>query len=352
MDQLRPKDRRKFVFSLFRANPGKSLPELVELISSLGVPRATIYRLYRKFSDGCDENAKTGSGRKPSILNSRKKRQFLKCANNNIMSIRNLASKFNLSKSYAYDLLRKNGICYKKQVEIPKSDERLRARQQERLRILSENVIKKSGKKYIIEDDESYFPLRNSDRNGHHGLWTSDRASAPDNIKFRSRQKFPVKLCVWIAVSAKGPSEPYFVPAKTALDSDLYIKECLLKRLSPYISEKFDNKRYIFWPDGASAHYAQKTIQAYSDLSINYVRKADNPPNIPHLRVIEKFWAHLKHKVYENNWSTTTILALKRRIKVKIAEFDSAYWRRLFASTRSDIADADEHGVLYKFSRI
>ena len=224
MDQLRPKDRRKFVFSLFRANPGKSLPELVELISSLGVPRATIYRLYRKFSDGCDENA--------------------------------------------------------------------------------------------------------------------------------SRQKFPVKLCVWIAVSAKGPSEPYFVPAKTALDSDLYIKECLLKRLSPYISEKFDNKRYIFWPDGASAHYAQKTIQAYSDLSINYVRKADNPPNIPHLRVIEKFWAHLKHKVYENNWSTTTILALKRRIKVKIAEFDSAYWRRLFASTRSDIADADEHGVLYKFSRI
>jgi hypothetical protein len=35
------------------------------------------------------------------------------------------------------------------------------------------------------------------------------------------------------------------------------------------------------------------------ELKTEYVPKIENPPNVPQIRPIEKFWANLKKKVYQ-----------------------------------------------------
>jgi transposase len=47
----------------------------------------------------------------------------------------------------------------------------------------------------------------------------------------------------------------------------------------------------------ASRHYAKDTIQWSNDNSVKFVQKEHNPPNVPEIRPIEKFWAHCKRKL-------------------------------------------------------
>ena len=49
-----------------------------------------------------------------------------------------------------------------------------------------------------------------------------------------------------------------------------------------------------FWPDLASAHYADATQQFLKDEGIWYIPKYNNPSAIASLRPIEDFWAAVK----------------------------------------------------------
>ena len=67
-------------------------------------------------------------------------------------------------------------------------------------------------------------------------------------------------------------------------------------------SEKFIEKHhssddYLFWRDLASSHYAKDTISWMNDKTIKFMPKDMNPPNVPQLRPIEKFLAHLAQKL-------------------------------------------------------
>jgi hypothetical protein len=47
-----------------------------------------------------------------------------------------------------------------------------------------------------------------------------------------------------------------------------------------------------------------------------------NPPNAPQIRPIENYWAMLKMKVYEGNWSGKDRPNMIQRIKQKQKEID------------------------------
>ena len=47
-----------------------------------------------------------------------------------------------------------------------------------------------------------------------------------------------------------------------------------------------------------------------------------NPANVPKARPIEDFWANLKAKVYEGDWTAKTLEDLKRRIKYCLSKMD------------------------------
>jgi transposase len=76
----------------------------------------------------------------------------------------------------------------------------------------------------------------------------------------------------------------------------------------------------VFWPDLAFAHYAKDKLVRLEELKIEYVQKEENPPNVPHIRPIEKFWANLKRKVYSNKYRPKDLKCLMIRKKLKSIE--------------------------------
>ena len=49
------------------------------------------------------------------------------------------------------------------------------------------------------------------------------------------------------------------------------------------------HNKYVFWPDLASAHYAQVVQDYLKEKKINYVPKWMDPANVPKARPIEDF---------------------------------------------------------------
>jgi hypothetical protein len=96
----------------------------------------------------------------------------------------------------------------------------------------------------------------------------------------------------------------------------------LRSKLVPFIKEHHNDGNYVFWPDLASSHYAQATMDFLDEKKIIYVPKGDNPPNVPQARPIENFWGDLSRRVYENGWQAKTKSKLIRRINSKLKEFD------------------------------
>jgi len=80
------------------------------------------------------------------------------------------------------------------------------------------------------------------------------------------------------------------------MNADLYLKECLKKKLIPFIQQNYPDRNILFWPDLATAHYANKCILLLKEEKINFVEKKENPPNVPQARPIEKYWAICKQR--------------------------------------------------------
>ena len=57
------------------------------------------------------------------------------------------------------------------------------------------------------------------------------------------------------------------------------------------------------------------------------IRKDLNLPNSPQVRPIERFWAHLKSKVFDRNWEAKNTDQLKRKIVCVSKTFDAGYFQ-------------------------
>ena len=143
----------------------------------------------------------------------------------------------------------------------------------------------------VVIDDEKYFTLSDYKIPGNAGYYSSDKSKCPDKVRFVGEEKYPTKVLIWIAISARGISKPLIRPSKSkAINSDIYINECLAKRLLPFIYEHHpDDFNYIYWSDLTQAHFSKSTV-AWMDQNVNYVPKPLNPPNVTQTRPIENFW--------------------------------------------------------------
>ena len=100
------------------------------------------------------------------------------------------------------------------------------------------------------------------------------------------------------------------------------MKECINKRLLPFIAKFHSNGNYLFWHDLAKAHYSNIVQQCLTEKNIPFVSRVDNPPNVSQGRPIETVWTVLERKIYENNWEAKSIGHLVKRIKQKAKELD------------------------------
>jgi len=123
----------------------------------------------------------------------------------------------------------------------------------------------------------------------NNGFYTFDKQYAPDNVKYKPKEKYEKKVLVWLALSAKGISTPFIGTTKgPAVTAGVYIDNCLSKLL-PFIETYHSHDDYVFWPDLSTSHYANETTQWLLEHQINFIPKQTNPPKVPKARPIEDF---------------------------------------------------------------
>ena len=59
-----------------------------------------------------------------------------------------------------------------------------------------------------------------------------------------------------MAISPKGMSQIYIRPSGLAVNQEVYLNECIIKRLMLFIEKHYKKHKYVFWPDLASSNYA------------------------------------------------------------------------------------------------
>ena len=193
----------------------------------------------------------------------------------------------------------------------------------------------------FILDDESYFTLSNPTLSGNDTFYSNDRTLTPDDLK----PKYEPKVLVWLAISTKGISQIHIRPSGMAINQEVYLNECIIKRLVPFINKYHSNGNYVFWPDLASSNYAYSITDWLEEQNITFLPKDMNPANLPEARPIEDFWAILKREEYMDGWTADIVDQLESRIKNCLRKIDVKVVQDLVATTHKRLDQIHRFGV-------
>jgi hypothetical protein len=164
-------------------------------------------------------------------------------------SLRKAAKKFNCSHETIRVILQKMKkpiLCYKEKqcrIEPPFSDLWL---------VQNVNGYYKLRNSYFILDNESFFTLINSTLSGNDTYYSNDRTLTPDDVKHYEKSKYEPKVFVWLAISTKGVSQIHIRPSGMPINQEVYLNECIIKRLVPFINKNYSDGNYVFRPALAS----------------------------------------------------------------------------------------------------
>ena len=157
---------------------------------------------------------------------------------------------------------------------------------------------------------------------GNNIYYSDDPKNAPPDVKYKFKKKFEPKVMLYIAVSNKGVSEPYFRKSGLAVNQHVYKNDCLRSIFLPFIKKHHQNDDCVFWPDKASSHYAKSVVQFLNADNIPFVPKSRNPTNLPQCRPIEDFFGQLAQMVYKENWKAKNVKQLQNRIRNCLRKID------------------------------
>lgn len=285
-------DNRKKILNKYLENPNQSYSMIAK---SIQLPKSTVFDVISRYKktltvDRAPKTKDTSAFRN-KILTSKIKRSVIQ---NPGLSLRQRAVKYGTSHETVRRILKKSKLRIYRAIKIPNRNDLQNLKAKKRCRKLYDNVLTKF-KGCLILDDETYVKVDQNQVPGQKFYVANKRLNVPDKYKFIKLDKYGKKLMIWQAICSCGLKSRAFVTSST-LTSDVYIQECLEKRLLPFI--KKHNVPTIFWPDLASCHYSRKTMEWYRQNSIEVITKEMNPPNTPELRPIERYWAIVK-RIYK-----------------------------------------------------
>lgn len=281
-------------FYLNHANQEKS--KTVEHFSNEGIPRRTIYSVIQKFNKFGHIGDLPRSGRPVTVSTEKTKSKVRKMfEGKDRISTRMAAAKLNISQSSVARIkLRQLGIRSFVKQKAPKYTDRQMDRAKKGAHHVYRKIIPSGGGKILIMDDESYFPKDPSQVAGRQYYHTANKNSIDRNLKVKPKMKFAEKYLVWQAISSDGKRSEPFILDRQAMNQDVYLKDCIEKRLIPFIRKYYSTDAVIFWPDLASAHYANRVLERLEQEGVEVIAKKKNPPNLPQARGIERYWALVK----------------------------------------------------------
>lgn len=340
----KPKTVEELMENFYHLNISKGKKHVVDhFVNNLGIPSTTAYRKVRLLGVG-NLKRKVGSGLSAKIATKNNISKITSSFSNKAgCSQRRVARQLKCTQSCISQILKKKtALRTYKRTTKPKQT----AAQKKKVRPKCRKLNDKYKKCDFILDDESYFTLSNSTLSGNDRYYSADRDTCPDEVKYKYKSKFEPKLLVWVAICPKGLSDLYFVPSKQAINQDIYREECIKKRLVPMISKYYKkNRKYVFWPDLASSHYAKSVLDLLKFKKIRFVPRDLNPANTPQARPIENFWGDFKRLVYKNNWEASNLDELKRRIKYCYSKLNNKNFLQQVQKIKRKLYLIAKHGV-------
>jgi hypothetical protein len=334
---------RERVYKFYEENKSKPKKYIVDHFLAENIPSSTIYSIIQRAENEYGYERTPGTGRKAEIMDENGVDRLIEMFDHSDrISQRQAAREFGCSQQYiSLTLSTKTTIRARKKQVIPKRTIQQMEDAKRKCGILYRKFYDLS---WII-DDESYFTLRHTTINGNNIFYTSNIEQTPANVKFIQKSQYEEKLLVYMIMSEKGVSTPYFIPSGLAVTQEIYLDNCIEKRLIPFINQYHSDGSYVFWPDLASAHYAKSVTRFLNEKNVNFVQKADNPAKVPECRPIEDHWAIVKGLVYKNNWQADNLDQLRNRIRYCIKNMDNTIMQHLSQSVQRRLNDIRRNGV-------
>lgn len=306
---------RKRIVQFFKTYESLGKKFTVDHFKAENVPVSTVYRILTSLKIV----RKSGSGRPAKIMDKKRLRSLYNSfRNKDSISQRDAAAKFKCSQPHICKTLKKLGLICRRKTRAPEYSVKEISTVKSQCRWMTRNY---SGKCFVL-DDESYFPLSKTNIPGNDRYYSDKVSATPANVKYKFKHKFEEKVMLYIVISERGISKPWFKPSGLAINQEVYQNQCLKKILIPFIEKYHADGNYVFWPDKASSHYAKKTQTFLERQKIPYVPKNRNPTNLPQCRPIEDFFGYLSSMVYKNNWRAKNLKQLINRIKRCIRHVD------------------------------
>lgn len=274
-----------------------------------GAPKRTIYNVIQRYEESGQVEYKKLCGR-PSVKTSPKKvekvRKLYEKAPST--SIRIAARKLKMTVSTLSNIkLKKLGITARTKKKGSKYTENQEARAKTGCR----KVYEKTLKKVLVIDDETYVTFDPNQVPGRDFVHSADHSQLNYDQKFKQIVKFPKRYLVWQAMDELGNVSDAFISTGT-MTGQIYLEECLKKRLIPFILKYHEIEDIIFWPDLATCHYAGVVTSFLAAKNIDFVSKKENPPNVPEARGIEKFWAECKRRYHHRSEEPKNLRGFKQ----------------------------------------
>lgn len=301
-------EKRKLIVKTFQDNPLWTFKKIAREVKS---DQRTVSSAIKRFQESLDLQRKPGSGRKKGFHSPKKAKVVVaKLQQNPSLSIRKLANKAQTSEATVRRVKKSVGLKTYKVQKIPDRNATKNLEAKNRARKLKSDFFLKN--ECCVMDDETYVLADFSQLPGQECYSAVGRGNVEEKFRTQKKSKFPKKYLVWQAICSCGDRSQSFITTGT-INSEIYVKECLQKRLLPFIRQHKGST--FFWPDLASCHYGKVAIKWYNDNNIKFVPKDANPPNTPELRPVERYWAFSKKKLKERKKVAKTIEEFKRNWK-------------------------------------
>ena len=91
-------------------------------------------------------------------------------------------------------------------------------------------------------------------------------------------------------MSNKGMSKPVFRESGYSVNQEIYLNECIKKKIIPFIEKYYFDSEFIFWPNLAASHYAKTIVYYMGDKNFDFMKKEDIPENLPEIRPVFSNW--------------------------------------------------------------
>ena len=334
---------RQRVVSFYKTYENEGLLFTVRHFKAEGRSERTIRYIIKTYKERNTTERKVGTGKQRKCMTEEKVRELYKLMNHKDgLNYSSAARKFGCHrKTIRYWLMKRQIKKYKKK-KCPKYTQT----QEELVRRQCAWMYRKFRKLDFVIDDEKYFTLSHSLNDSFFSSPT--KTKTPLNVSHNPKAKYEPKVMLWIAISKHGISEPYIRANGSgfSVNQNIYMNECIKKRLMPFIREHHNDDKYIFWPDKASSHYAKQVVDYLKLNKVKYIPKYRNPTNVPQCRPIEDFFGILVKLVYADGWRASTTKQLIRRIRLSLKKLDLDMVQRTVESVSRRLRKCGQRGPM------